>query len=97
MTVTEPGDPFEEYCRDNNFTSEEEISEAFATWILDTTGFDGQQFSLTEDERHWIIRANEVIEWMRTWIMTEHTDALEAAKRCVLNLKPMPGSLSVDD
>lgn len=67
---------------------------AFGQYILETTGFDGQQFSLTEDERAWITRANEIIEWLRLSALDPR--ALDAAMRCLASLKPMPSSLSID-
>lgn len=95
VAMEEP-DPFTEWCHDKGIVPEAQQA-AFAEYILETTGFDGQQFSLTESERAWITRANEVIEWLRlVGPRGENTAALEAALRCLASLKPMPSSLSID-
>ena len=97
MTMTAPEDPFIEWCHDKDIYDPDEQQAAFGQYILETTGFDGQQFSLTEDERAWITRANEVIEWLRlVGPRAENTAALDAALRCLASLKPMPSSLSID-
>ena len=69
----------------------------FQNWIEDTTGWDGKTFSLSEDERFWIAGANELIEWLRLSAAEPATsqEALQAAFRCLMNLPPMPGSLTV--
>lgn len=68
----------------------------FAAWVQETTGWDGQQFSLTEDERHWIRRANEVIEWLRLYAHTGDQKFLDSALRTLNGIRPLPGSLSIE-
>lgn len=95
VAMEEP-DPFIEWCHDKGIAPEAQQA-AFAEYVLETTGFDGMQFSLTEAERAWITRANEVIEWLRlVGPRGDNAPALEAALRCVASLKPMPSSLSID-
>lgn len=94
MTMTAPEDPFIEWCHERGIVLPEAQQVAFTEYMIDTTGFDGQQFSLSESERAWITRANEVIEWLR--LVMDDPRALDAALRCVASLKPMPSSLSID-
>jgi hypothetical protein len=95
MAVTTPEpDDFERFCESNNFTSEEERARAFPIWVADTTGWDGNNFSLTEAERHWIKNAQELIEWLSTYRLTGQPEALAAALLCLANMPPFPGSLS---
>lgn len=91
--AAEEPDPFEVYCRDNNFTTETERAEAFATYMADTTGWDGNTFSLTEDELFWIARAYEITEWIKLYQTTGLGESLGAALRCVNSLRPIPESL----
>jgi hypothetical protein len=98
MSIAEPTDPFEDWLRSHAVTpiSEEERAKLFNQYVEDTTGWDGQQFSLSEDERAWIIRANELIEWVRLYLMTEEEPYLETVKRLTAQLRPMPSSLNID-
>ena len=90
-------DAYEKRLARKRERSEQAQQAAFGQYILETTGFDGQQFSLTEAERAWITRANEVIEWLRlVGPRGDNPHALHAALRCVASLKPMPSSLSSD-
>jgi hypothetical protein len=98
MTMMEERDPYEAWCVEHDM--DPEIPEVFAQYMFETTGFDGQQFSLTEDERDWIFHANEIIEWLRMAVMNNtesgHQEALGAAFRLVRQLRPIPPSLTVD-
>lgn len=69
---------------------------AFDAYMMDTTGWDGRQFSLTEDERHWIRRANEVVEWLRLYMVAEDQRFLDSAMRSLAGMRPMPGSLKIE-
>lgn len=68
----------------------------FERWVVETTGWDGKQFSLTEDERHWITRANETIEWLRLYAHVGDQKFLDSALRSLNGLRPIPGSLTVE-
>lgn len=95
-TAVDEPDDFERYCADNNFTSEEERANAFAVWIEDTTGWDGTQFSISESERHWIIRAKDVLDWLATFQATGDETMLKAALRAMGSVPPFPGSLTIE-
>ena len=98
MSIAEPTDPFEDWLREHAVTpiNEEERGKLFNQYVEATTGWDGQQFSLSEDERAWIIRANELIEWVRLFVMTEEEPYLDTVKRLTAQLRPMPKSLEID-
>lgn len=95
--MIEDEDPFTRWCREHDM--DPEVPEVFAQYMFETTGFDGQQFSLSEDERNWIDHANEVIEWLRLAVAAQsqqtHDEALGAAFRLVRQLRPIPSSLTV--
>lgn len=92
VEMEEPDD-FERYCADSNFTSVEEIAQAFATYMQDTAGWDGNTFSLTEDELTWIRRANDVMTWLQTYQLTGNQKFLDAALRSLEGTR-IPGSLN---
>lgn len=98
MSIAEPTDPFEDWLRSHSVTpiNDEERSKLFGQYVADTTGWDGQQFSLSEDERAWITRANELIEWVKLFVMTGEDPYLETIKRLAAQLRPMPTSLEID-
>lgn len=98
MSIAEPSDPFADWLREHEVEpiNEDERARLFAQYVQDTSGWDGQQFSLSEDERAWIIRANELIEWVRLYVMTEEEPYLDTVKRLVAQLRPMPSSLNID-
>lgn len=98
MSIAEPSDPFADWLREHEVApiNEDERARLFAQYVQDTSGWDGQQFSLSEDERAWIIRANELIEWVRLYAMTEEEPYLDTVKRLVAQLRPMPSSLNID-
>ena len=87
--MMEEPDPFLVWCSDHEVSPEE----SFAEYMKETTGFDGQQFSLSEVERWWIFRANEVIEWLRLFAVSEAPEPLDAALKCLESLRPIPASL----
>lgn len=100
MPVATPDrDPFELWCLDNDI-DENDRATAFGRYVEETTGWTGQTFSLSEEERHWITRANEIVEWLRVAAATlepgAHHEAIDAAFRCLTGLKPMPGSLTIE-
>lgn len=70
--------------------------EDFEHWVREATGWDGKQFSLTEDERHWITRANETIEWLRLYAHVGNQEFLDSALRSLNGLRPLPGSLTIE-
>ena len=92
----EDKDPFITWCEDRNIVLPEAQQLAFGEYMIETTGFDGQQFSLTEDERWWIFRASEVVEWLRIYAMSMTPEPLDAALKCLASLKPMPSSLTIE-
>lgn len=96
--ITPDPDPFESWCLDNDIDPDD--PEAFGAYIEETTGWTGQTFSLSEEERHWVIRANEIIEWLRIAAATlepgAHHEALDAAFRCLTSLRQIPGSLMIE-
>lgn len=98
MSIAEPTDPFEDWLTAHSATTinEEERGRLFAQFVADTTGWDGQQFSLSEDERAWIFRANELIEWVKLYIMAPEDAYMESIKRLAAQLRPMPKSLEID-
>lgn len=96
MSVAAESDPFIEWCWERGIVLPEAQQVAFAEYMMETTGFDGQQFSLSEDERWWIFRANEVIEWLRIFAASEAPEPLDAALKCLESLKPIPSSLSIE-
>lgn len=95
-SLAEPTDPFEDYCQSLGVHSEEDKARAFELYVYDSTGWDGQQFSLTEDERHWIIRANECLEWLRLAFAMDSPEAWSAVKTTLAQLRPIPKSLELD-
>lgn len=96
LVATPDPDPFELWCRDKGI-DEADQNEAFVQYLETTTGWNGQTFSLSEDERHWITRANEIVEWLRLVDLREPDGpALRAALRCLASLKPIPGSLQIE-
>lgn len=88
------GDKFVTWCHFHDRHPDEPAS--FARYIEETTGWDGQQFSLTEAERHWIKRANEVVEWLRLYAHVGDTTFLDSALRTINGLGPMPNSLTIE-
>lgn len=97
MTSTiEYGDDFERWCAANGHMTEAEKAEAFAIWIEDTTGWDGTQFSLSEAERHWVLRAKDVLDWLATYQETGDDTMLKAALRAMGSVPPVPRSLTIE-
>lgn len=98
MSIAEPTDPFEDWLEANGCFQppEEERARLFGQFVADTTGWDGQQFSLSEDERAWIFRANELIEWVKLYLMAPEDAYMETIKRLAGQLRPMPKSLEID-
>lgn len=95
MTMTDSsGDAFATWChyhgRDTN------DPEAFEGYMQETTGWNGQQFSLTETERFWIMRANEVVEWLRLYSPSGEQTFLDSALRTLAGMGPIPGSLRIE-
>lgn len=88
-------DPFLAWCWGRGIVLPDAQRAAFPDYVAETTGFNGQQFSLTEDERWWIFRANEVIEWLRQFATSEAPEPLDAALKCLDGLKPIPPSLTI--
>ncbi len=95
-TTIEYGDDFERWCADAGIFSEEEKAAAFGTWIEDTTGWDGTQFSLSESERHWIARAKEVLDWLAIYKVAYQDEMLSAALRALGTVPPFPGSFTIE-
>lgn len=91
--LDEDPDPFSRWCQEHDRNVEDPA--AFAEWVQESTGWDGQQFSLSEDERHWIKRADEIIGWLRQFAITQREEPLLAALRCLNGLKDCP-SLRID-
>lgn len=90
----EPSDSFIAWCNERGYwPSERELH--FAEYMEETTGWDGQQFSLSEAERHWIGKADEVLDWLRV-AAAGSKPALEAAFRCLAELQPIPSSLKIE-
>lgn len=92
-------DPFADWLvgQGVNPQSEEERSRFFELFVADTTGWDGQQFSLSEDERHWILKCAEILAWLEVYIMSDAEPVyLETLKRLVAEMRPMPSSLNID-
>jgi aminoglycoside phosphotransferase (APT) family kinase protein len=98
MSIAEPTDPFEDWLEAHGHITpaEDERARLFGQFVADTTGWDGQQFSLSEDERAWIFRANELIEWVKLYIMAPEDAYMESIKRLAAQLRPMPKSLEID-
>ena len=100
MPVETPDrDPFESWCLDHDIAEAAQAS-AFGLYVEETTGWTGQTFSLSEDERRWIFCANEIVEWLRVAAGTiepsAQREAIDAAFRCLIGLKPIPNSLTIE-
>lgn len=91
----EEGDEFTKWCADNGIFDEEGRAAAFPLWVQDSMGWDGTTFSLTEAERWWIQQAHETLEWLRLYAIggAANRPALDAAIRCLANMRPIPNSL----
>ena len=98
MGVAAPApDPYEDWLQGQGINpgSEEERARFFELYVQDTTGWCGQQFSLSEDERHWITRANEIVEWASMYAASEQAEFLEPIVRLAREIRPMPKSLEI--
>lgn len=93
--LEEPEDPFLKWCHERNYYDEEAQRAHFGEWVEETTGYDGKAFSLTEEERHWVFRAKEILDWLRIYALANQPEALEAALRCLPGLAD-PKSLFVE-
>lgn len=95
MTIMDDsGDDFIAWCHFHDQHPDNPAS--FEKYVSETTGWDGKQFSLTEDERHWIKRANETIEWLRLYQNAGQQEFLDSALRSLVGLRPLPGSLTIE-
>lgn len=95
MTIMDDsGDAFVTWCHFHE--QHPDNPESFKKYIEETTGWNGQQFSLTEAELHWIKRANEVVEWLRLYAHVGQQEFLDSALRSLNGLRPMPSSLTVE-
>lgn len=96
MAVVEDssGDPFATWCHFHN--QDPDNPEAFENYVKETTGWDGREFSLTEGERWWIMRANEVIEWLRLYSPSGEQIYLDSALRTLAGMGDIPRSLRAE-
>lgn len=88
------GDAFITWCHFHGQSSDN--PEAFEAYMKATTDWDGREFSLTEDERWWIMRANETIEWLRLYLPTGEQTFLDSALRTLAGMGPIPNSLRAE-
>lgn len=91
-----PVDPYQEWCLDRGYLTDQEKAEHFSEYMEETSGWDGKNFSLNESERHWIKRANEVVEWVKHYQLTGQQQALDAALRCLNGFPRLPGSFTIE-